>query len=178
MQLQQVLRWPPGGNADFCASYLNKEQAIDANLTSATSTSAILKVEDQQNNAIDGRRSVRVSSQRTYNQGLFLFDIIHTPFGCGTWPALWLVDQANWPNNGEIDVVEAVNQGTSGNQVTLHTTDGCKMNVKRKETGKSLSKNCLNSTDDNAGCGVQAPDDTYGDALNKNGGGVSDAQRP
>lgn len=46
------------------------------------------------------------------------------------------------------------------------------MNVKRKETGKSLTTNCLNSTDDNAGCGVQGAVDTYGSALNANGGGV------
>ena len=70
-------------------------------------------------------------------------------------------------------MVEAVNQGATGNQMTLHTTDGCKMNVKRKESGKVLSKDCLNSTDNNAGCGVQGPDSTYGDSLNKNGGGVS-----
>ena len=47
------------------------------------------------------------------------------------------------------------------------------MNVKRKESGKVLSTNCLNSTDDNAGCGVQGTQDTYGQAFNENGGGVS-----
>ena len=75
--------------------------------------------------------------------------------------------------HGEIDVVEAVNQATSGNQMTLHTTGDCTMNAKRKETGKVLTTNCLNSTDDNAGCGVQGAVDTYGQALNNNGGGVS-----
>ena len=71
------------------------------------------------------------------------------------------------------DVVEAVNQATTGNQVTLHTTDGCSMSVKREETGKVLSTDCLNSTNSNAGCGVQGPGDTYGQALNNIGGGVS-----
>jgi len=97
---------------------------------------------------------------------------VHTPYGCSTWPALWLADESNWPTNGEIDVVEAVNQATTGNQMTLHTTSGCTMKVKRKETGKSLTTNCLNSTDDNAGCGVQGVADTYGESFNDNGGGV------
>ena len=44
--------------------------------------------------------------------------------------------------------------------------------VKRKETGTVLTTNCLNSTDNNAGCGVQGAVDTYGEALNDNGGGV------
>lgn len=32
-----------------------------------------------------------------------------------TWPALWLSDPDNWPTNGEIDVMEQVNQATDGN---------------------------------------------------------------
>ena len=68
--------------------------------------------------------------------------------------------------------MEAVNQATTGNQITLHTTADCEMNVKREMTGVVLSTDCLNSTDSNSGCGVQAPDDTYGQALNSIGGGV------
>ena len=147
------------------------------NLTYATSSSATLRVDLSNIDASQGgRKSVRIESKSQYSDGLFVFDVIHTPYGCGTWPALWLTDPSNWPKNGEIDVVEAVNQATSGNQMTLHTTEGCSMNVKRKETGKVLSTDCLNSTDDNAGCGVQGAQDTYGPALNANGGGVSSTQ--
>lgn len=56
--------------------------------------------------------------------------------------------------------------------MTLHTTDGCKMNVRRKETGDVLETNCLNSTNSNAGCGVQGPAETIGEAFNNIGGGV------
>lgn len=68
--------------------------------------------------------------------------------------------------------MEAVNQGNTGNQMTLHTTVDCKMNVKRKETGSVLTKNCWNGTDENAGCGVLGAKDTFGQAFNENGGGI------
>lgn len=97
---------------------------------------------------------------------------MHSPYGCGSWPALWTSDPNNWPTNGEIDVLEAVNNATTGNQVTLHTTAGCTMSDKRKETGKVLTTNCLNSTDSNAGCGVQGTDASFGADFNAAGGGV------
>lgn len=36
-----------------------------------------------------------------------------------------------------------------------------------------LETNCLNSTNDNAGCGVDAGTDTFGTSYNDNGGGVT-----
>lgn len=48
-----------------------------------------------------GRPSVRIESKINYNHGLFVLDIAHMPFGCGTWPAFWLVGP-DWPNNGEV----------------------------------------------------------------------------
>jgi len=155
--------------------YVPEETATSTqyNLTYAGSSSAYLRVDTTDTDASTGRYSVRITSKKQYSSGLFVFDILHSPYGCSTWPAIWLSDPSNWPTNGEIDVLEAVNQATTGNQMTLHTTDGCTMkNVKRKETGTVLTTNCLNSTDDNAGCGVQGADDTYGEALNDNGGGV------
>jgi hypothetical protein len=143
-------------------------------LTYAGATSAIVKVDNTQTNQTTGRYSVRLTSKAAYDTGLFIFDVVHTPYGCGTWPALWLTNAnlASWPDSGEIDVMEAVNQATTGNAMTLHSTDNCQMDVKRKETGTVSATNCYNGTDNNAGCGVQGDAATYGSALNAAGGAV------
>lgn len=68
--------------------------------------------------------------------------------------------------------MEAVNTAATGNQMTLHTGQGCKMNVKQKQYGHVLDNNCYNKTNDNAGCGVRGKPETYGREFNRNGGGV------
>ncbi|KAJ5885505.1 hypothetical protein N7495_010015 [Penicillium taxi] len=151
--------------------YVNKETALGLNLTHATNTSAILRV-DSTAVVVGGRNSVRIESKSTYDTGLFVFDIIHTPYGCGTWPALWLTDTDNWPNNGEIDILESHNEALDGNMVTLHTTEGCTMNVQRRHTGGVISDNCQ-TNDSDSGCAVQGDERTYGQKMNENRGGVS-----
>ena len=41
-------------------------------------------------------------------------------------PAFWLTDEANWPINGEIDIVEGVNFQEDA-KTALHTSKGCDM---------------------------------------------------
>jgi hypothetical protein len=39
-----------------------------------------------------GRASVRLTSKKSYNNGLVILDLAHMPGGiCGTWPALYVV---------------------------------------------------------------------------------------
>lgn len=147
------------------------------NLTYASSNTAILRVDTSvgpgsEPDASTGRFSVRATSRNTYNNGLFIFDVRHTPYGCGTWPALWLSDPYNWPDHGEIDVMEAVNQADEGNQMTLHTTRGCTMNVRRRQTGHAEHDDCDHARNANRGCDVSGPEDSYGEAFNGNGGGI------
>jgi hypothetical protein len=73
------------------------------NLTYASESSAILRVDttSDEYDTSTGRWSVRVSSKKQYDSGLFIFDVLHSPVGCGTWPALWICDDDNWPDNGQ-----------------------------------------------------------------------------
>ncbi|KAG6021679.1 hypothetical protein E4U41_002429 [Claviceps citrina] len=157
--------------------YVPREEALNRNLTYATPSSAVLRVDtavgpNSNPDASTGRFSVRLESKKTYNGGLFIFDVKHTPYACGAWPALWLTDSFHWPQHGEIDVMESINQGTDGNAMTLHTTDGCSMSVKRKQTGSTQQDNCDQSSNKNAGCGVKEADSTFGAALNSAGGSI------
>lgn len=141
-------------------------------MTWAGENSAVLRVDTTEKNASTGRLSVRVESKKTYNSGLFIFDIKHTPHGCATWPALWLTDSWHWPKHGEIDIMEATNQADDGNQMTLHSTKDCSMDVKRKMSGSVEKDNCDKDANGNAGCGVEGDKDTFGVKYNDNGGGV------
>lgn len=69
------------------ALYTDREGSNDLNLTYASEKSAVLRVLDHDDNAAGGmgRYSVRVQSNAQYNEGLFIFDVIHTPVGCGIW---------------------------------------------------------------------------------------------
>lgn len=72
------------------------------------------------------RESVRLEGKTRFERGLFILDVRHMPDGCGVWPAFWLTDEENWPNNGEIDILEGVNGQTTA-KTALHTSDKCDM---------------------------------------------------
>ncbi|KAK0721785.1 concanavalin A-like lectin/glucanase domain-containing protein [Lasiosphaeria miniovina] len=172
--------------------YVDLEYAVAYNLTPTLIDSVMVKVDtsigpSSSPDASTGRFSVRLESKRQYNQGLFVFDIKHTPYGCATWPALWLADPYSWPAHGEIDVMEAINHAAPsdpnpGNLVTLHTDASCSMDVKRNMTGSTPevfgsgtpATDCDVSpgTNNNAGCGVTGGPTTYGGAFNAAGGGI------
>ncbi|KAK2760753.1 hypothetical protein FQN54_001989 [Arachnomyces sp. PD_36] len=129
---------------------------------------------DYTNITHDGRPSVRITSKKSYNHGLFIGDFSHMPGGvCGTWPAFWMLGP-NWPVGGEVDILEGVHQQTRNNMVA-HTNANCSI----QDWGFSGSL----KTDD---CDVEAPDqspnagcritstvpNSYGTGFNKAGGGV------
>ncbi|KAL8937633.1 MAG: hypothetical protein Q9216_004324, partial [Gyalolechia sp. 2 TL-2023] len=133
-----------------------------------------------------GRASVRISSKKSYNHGLFLFDIEHNPGSiCGTWPAAWLLsDSGQWPVGGEIDVFEGANDQRD-NKMTLHTTPGCRIVPTGAGSSSSSSFSGKLDTPDcdvnapaqgkNMGCGILHPSTTgksFGTGMNANGGGI------
>ncbi|KAL8789790.1 MAG: hypothetical protein Q9195_006682 [Heterodermia aff. obscurata] len=121
------------------------------------------------------RNSVRLNSLKTYNTGLFILDLAHMPTGCGVWPAFWLLGTgATWPTNGEIDIIEGVNN-QGNNSMTLHTTSGCRIQSEGF-TGHLDTPDCdvNNATQGkNMGCGIRNPSPaSFGAGFNAQGGGV------
>ena len=102
---------------------------------------------------------------------IYSFDVRHMPQGCGTWPAIWEAGLDNWPDEGEVDILEGVND-VSPNRFTLHTTPGCTMPASRDQTGRTLLTDCNAFVNDNAGCGVaDSRGNSYGPSFNQNNGG-------
>ncbi|KAI4227820.1 MAG: hypothetical protein L6R36_002114 [Xanthoria steineri] len=105
-----------------------------------------------------GRNSIRLTSKAQYTHGLVILDLAHMPGGaCGVWPAFWMTGP-NWPNSGEIDIIEGVNHQAQ-NQITMHTGPGCTLAGSSCEGGLGCSTKPERSNN-------------YGTGLNNAGGGV------
>lgn len=142
------------------------------------------------------RKSIRLNTKDTYNQGLFILSADHMPAGLAVWPAFWLTGSTNnikkWACNGEIDIIENVNSdksvpGSEFNQSTLHTSivdghsclqtgvDGIS-NGGDCQSGKPEWMTCGCSGKEMCptnGCGVTFKNpNSAGWGFNKNGGGV------
>ncbi|WEW56102.1 hypothetical protein PRK78_001537 [Emydomyces testavorans] len=130
---------------------------------------------DRTNVAPKGRQSVRITSKKAYNQGLFIADFAHVPeTTCGTWPAFWMLGP-NWPKGGEIDIYEGVNLEYQ-NSMTLHTGPGCTVTRHAEFTGRMKTTNCdvaAPGQNPNEGCQIGSHDPLgFGTGLNAFGGGV------
>ncbi|KAG2088388.1 uncharacterized protein F5147DRAFT_658725 [Suillus discolor] len=121
--------------------------------------SFILAVDSTSTVAAGGQRaSVRITSQKSYNGGLFIFDASYMPVG-------------------EIDIVEGVNnQGT--NQMTLHTgTNQTCTNEMTNSTyqfsGKIVATDCYSTTHADSGCSIEGTDtSSFAYGFNNAEGGV------
>ncbi|KAF8636312.1 hypothetical protein AX17_003632 [Amanita inopinata Kibby_2008] len=154
-------------------NYVNQATAVSQNLTFASTNTFIARADYSTvlNPTGPGRNSVRIRSKNTYTTSVVVFDMRHMPQGCGTWPAVWTVDESIWPNGGEIDIVEGVND-QAPNRVSLHTSPGCTMPQSRAELGTPLQLDCNTQVNSNAGCGVLFPTtNSYGPPFNSIGGG-------
>ncbi|KAH7123777.1 hypothetical protein B0J11DRAFT_321175 [Dendryphion nanum] len=119
-----------------------------------------------------GRRSVRLESKSTFSEGLFVADLSHIPIGCGVWPGFWTVGLGDWPADGEIDIVENINDAEENN-AALHAAGECIVEASAAQSGSWKSIDCNIVHDDNQGCGARFNEpNTYGAGFNKHGGGV------
>ncbi|KAG1899021.1 2 beta-glucan [Suillus fuscotomentosus] len=153
-------------------TYVNESTAKADKLVSVANNTLTLRADytTKLSSSDPGRKSFRIMSNSQYETHVAIFDIAHMPQGCGTWPAIWEVGE-NWPNGGEIDIVEGVNDQTP-NTCSLHTSSNCTMPSSRSMSGIVSGTNCDAYANGNAGCGVHINDDkSYGPQFNSNGGG-------
>ena len=66
-----------------------------------------------------GRQSVRIKSNAAYTTHVAVFNVNHMPEGCGTWPAIWEVDEADWP-----DAVSIITIPSARKQKLMITSGG------------------------------------------------------
>jgi len=159
--------------------YQTREVAQQQNLTFVNAAgNVIIKVDNTTsgaNNPTFGRNSIKILSNDTLTAGsLMIMDAVHMPFGCSVWPAYW-TQGSNWPDDGEIDIVENVNMVTT-NRYALHTLQGCMhppASTPVQETGSLIAPDCFNQTNGNEGCLIQDNStQSYGAGFASAGGGV------
>ena len=141
------------------------------------------------------RKSIRLTTNDTYNEGLFIINASHIPEGLGTWPAFWLTglvpEGSAWACYGEIDIIEGVNStdsGSSYNKMSLHTNTPSNGKVCDQTGVNGIDYTNCDAGDGNSGsacgcsgkeacpnlgCGIMSKkDNTFGYGFNQNGGGV------
>ncbi|KYK57529.1 hypothetical protein DCS_04539 [Drechmeria coniospora] len=67
-----------------------------------------------------GRSSFRIESKTTFKHGLLIARFTHLPDNsCGSWPAFWTLGDLEWPNGGEVNMLEGWNMDKS-NKPVIH----------------------------------------------------------
>lgn len=97
-----------------------------------------------------------------------MIDLDHMPEGCGTWPAIWLLGDAQSTSYREIDILEGVNSTQSANNsnaTTIWTRPKCIQNL-------PAGANCRYDSANIYGCSQSAPPNSFGHGFNKSNGGV------
>ncbi|KAL4076578.1 glycoside hydrolase family 16 protein [Scleroderma yunnanense] len=140
-------------------NYVDRETAENLGLTVATSDSFILRADDTTvlSPTGPGRNSVRIRSDKTYTTHV---------------AAVWETLEAGWPKNGEIDILEGVNN-MGPNQAHLHTSPNCSIPKNIDQLGTVVTTDCDASVNYNSGCGSSfnyAPS-SFGPKFNQAGGG-------
>ncbi|KIX93771.1 uncharacterized protein Z520_10395 [Fonsecaea multimorphosa CBS 102226] len=156
-------------------NYISYDEAESSGLYKVDNGTVYMGVDSTNVASGRGRDSLRLSTKKSYNHGLIILDLAHMPAGaCGTWPAFWMLGP-DWPNNGEVDIIEGVNSQTSNN-MAMHTDPGCTITNTGAFSGTLETDDCDTTAPDqpsNAGCSMRSQDTTsFGNGFNSNGGGV------
>nr|ODN88974.1 hypothetical protein L203_02380 [Cryptococcus depauperatus CBS 7841] len=136
-----------------------------------------IQVDHFQKTAVGGKRdSVRITTKSLFQGGLFIIDMALMPWGCGVWPAFWTLGyEGNWPETGEIDIVEGVQAMTNKIRAEIgrHTTAGCALDDSTNSmyTGSLANRNC-DSSKGGSGCSIVSDSaSSFGMPFNAAGGG-------
>ena len=176
-------------------NYMDKGPAFDDQLVAFWNNNQQVYMGVDHKNVVSdwarGRNSVRITSNKAFNgNNLIIIDAEHMPTstgslpgGCGLWPAFWMVGP-DWPNNGEIDIIEYVNNQNIG-LATLHTSNGCSQANEDTSSftgywsvaadGWSPATDCsvyAPNQYSNQGCGIYGPSAPVGASFNAGKGGV------
>jgi hypothetical protein len=177
---------PTNGKVEYVSMDLAAEKGYLAynHHEESNQTRARIGVDSVEDATASGRKSVRLTSRKTFSAGtLLVADVNHIPVGPGLWPAMWLLGTgAEWPAAGEIDILEYVHD-TPYNAMTLHTSPGCTVDnatTSSPYSGELQDANCNENTAF-TGCSIHSSPNTTslgstfasaGHAFNAQGGAV------
>ncbi|KAF2679138.1 glycoside hydrolase family 16 protein [Lentithecium fluviatile CBS 122367] len=167
-----LIQEPDSSFTSGFAQYVSKDEALSSGLAKYTDNKVRIGVDSNNTYSLSstGRKSVRLHSKNTFDNGLLIADFAHLPVaGCGMWPAFWVYtgEGSTVSEYSEIDIVENVNQATA-NSHSFYTGQQCTVNINRGDSVRT--DNCHYELGmENAGCSFMAEEGTFGNAFNQNG---------
>ncbi|UZJ56678.1 hypothetical protein CBS101457_005998 [Exobasidium rhododendri] len=159
--------------------YQTLAEATAANLSVVSNDQFVMSV-DTTEVQLAGRKSIRITSKKSYSDGVYVLNVAHVPTGCSVWPAFWTVtdDLDSWPIGGEIDITENANDQFPGALSSLHTSSSCTIpSTISAQTGTVQYTNCSAYTEGNSGCRSELSSSSWGTTLNNAGGGTFAMER-
>ncbi|RKF71255.1 Endo-1,3-beta-glucanase [Golovinomyces cichoracearum] len=168
--------------------YEDRNTASNSKLINVNDAQQVYIGVDYQNtynvNDARGRPSIRLETKKTYQYGLFVFDLSHMPANtCGKWSAFWTTNRQDWPRWGEIDIIENIHE-SNVTMEALHTSPGCSLagnQISNQMTGRQKTYNCDGAATSSSygpqssgqGCVAENTNpNSYGTSFNEVGGGV------
>lgn len=110
------------------AQYLPREEAVQKQVTVAHDTHAILRAGPK--GKYLKRTSAKLRTKKAWTYFLMAMKYDHLPFGCGVWPSLWTTSpEEAWPNGGELDILEYVNEYPSRSSFHVGTANKCALDA-------------------------------------------------
>ena len=163
---------PTHGSVDYNAGAQNKEQLviIEDNMLKIGTAGSNVSNEALKMDWTGNVPSIRIYTKQIFSGGLFSIQLFHVPAGNGVWPAIWFSQDPSqvlpdgtlgkWPEHGEIDLYEEVNDSDT-NSTTLHicglTSNGiCPVSCQYGDQSYCEGKGCLCPSTCSGVCGDPA----------------------